>query len=107
MMGRDLSIPQADCPNRLTTAEQIAIAATHAAERLFDETDDLSAVWRRQPFSPRLMTHSGIDQHCCKLAVVGVLLPAVQCAQHQDQPPTLLPRQLGNGRWRITSQLLP
>jgi hypothetical protein len=105
--GTKIVHPPAGKSLPLTAAEQIAITTLHAAERLFDETYDLGALRRSEPVLARLGVHPCVDQHRGKLTIAGVLLPAIERSQHQDQPSTLLCRERGDRRRHVSCQLLP
>ena len=107
MQGRKLSIPQATGLSSLASAEQIAIAAAHAADSIPDQTNDLRAARRCQPLAARLATNKRIEQDGGNLAIACVSLPPVQRAEHEDQPSPLLCRERRDRRRRRSGQALP
>jgi hypothetical protein len=62
---------------RLFAPEQIAIAAAHAANCIPDQTNDLGATRRCQPFAAGLAADERVEQHSRYLAIACMLLPAV------------------------------
>ena len=62
---------------RLIAPEQISIAAAHAANCIPDQTDDLGATRRCQPFAAGLAADERVEQHGRYLAIACMLLPAV------------------------------
>jgi len=105
---RKLSIPlKRRTSARLTSPEQIAIAAAHATDSVPDQTNDLRAARRCQPLAARLAPDERIKQHGGNLAVACMLLPTVQRAEHQDQPSPLLSGERRKGWRRRSGQALP
>jgi hypothetical protein len=93
---------------RLSAAQQIAIAALHSADTVLHETNDLRAVGRRQPVASALQSHVGIKQGGGEIAVGRVLLVTVKCPQHQNHAAALLSGQ-GRDGWLgcSTREVLP
>lgn len=80
---------------RLLADQQVAVAAPHPADGVFDHPDDLRAVGRGQPVAPALGPHIRIKQGGGEIAVGRLLLMTVKCPQHQDHAAALL---FGQGR---------
>ena len=108
MRGCKLSIPlKLRTFNRLVSPQQIAITAAHAANSIPDQTNDLRAVRRCQPFVARLVADERVEQRGGNLAVACVLLPPVQRTEHEDQPSPLLCGERRDRRRRRSGQALP
>jgi hypothetical protein len=92
---------------RLIAPEQVAIAAAHAANRISDQTNNLGATRRCQPFAAGLAADKRVKQHGGYLAIACMLLPAVQRTEHQDQPSPLLSGERRDRRRRRSGQAQP
>src|SRR5260221_2908335 len=94
--------------DRLSTAQQIAIAAVHSTDTVLHETNDLRTAGRRQPVAAALQSHVGIEQGGGEVAVGRVLLTTVKCPQHQNHAVALLSGQGRDGWLRCGSrEVLP
>ena len=112
MRGSPRRCPLMRCTPRsgargLASAEQIAIAATHATDSVCHQAADLRATQRCQPFAARLALDKRVEQSGGNFTIACASLPPVQRAKHEDQPSPLLRLERRDWGRRRSGQAFP